>query len=741
MISDGRPSQWPMTVFVAEHHKKWVKCIVLSPDEKTFASIADDAAMYVCDSQTGHCISGPFDLRNRSSMFPEGACFSPDGKHILVRCRHYDALSCRAAVWDIERREKAFQIEGFDFVFIHYGHNEGRIASMDWIDEDGSSISTITSEDRHPTRVLVKLWDIGNGIVNRLFEMTDIAIAQFSPNGKYLAVERQSESVVELRNLEDGTLIHQFPHPPGNFSSLHFLPTNDCIMAAFRKSRHKCLWRLDTQEMVSFDLDFKDIPSAVMHSAHTNRIFVPQEHTVEVWDVSMTGSNMVFKTEPRTTQFISNICPSRNGHRLLMGSEDGTVRMWNLEDLGNNQPVTQNDMDVPYIIAIVAFSPSGKIAATKSQQSTYIELWDTTTWKLVGPRDVKYGSEVAFSADDNWIAVLSESPVIICNINHPENRPSFDPWPKGRSVYSRQAAFQTYNTLVICAQLEDDDSHEISGLLQVWKVKDHSQCMFSLDIAIDKFSRIFLAPDGLTLIIRGPTSCYSWNDDTAQFHPFHFADKGHLGLLTTYSPDGKLCACRSRKDNNVRVWDARTGQLCGKPITMSDVNTIALSPILKDRSLGDQLIALRCSYTNTISLFDIHTGHLYAQFWDPGWYMAFIRDGNKLASYDYRDPIRTYDIAKLAAKHQNATHGYGPVPQDMRDGWMVGQDNELLFWVPLEHRQVLCLHHVETIWIWGWPMKLDLFNFKFGIEWTECIDQEWLKELDGRGKRVWRLLG
>ena len=112
-----------------------------------------------------------------------------------------------------------------------------------------------------------------------------------------------------------------------------------------------------------------------------------------------------------------------------------------------------------------------------------------------------------------------------------------------------------------------------------------------------------------------------------------------------------------------------------------------------------------------------------------------------MASYDYRDPIRTYDIAKLAAKHQNATHRYGPVPQDMRDRWMAGQDNELLFWVPLEHRQVLCLPHVETIWIWGWPKKLDLFNFKFGIEWTEFIDQEWLKELDGRGKRVWRLLG
>jgi len=64
MITDGRPSQWPMTVFVAEHHKTWVNGIVLSPDEKTFASISIDEIMYVCDSETGHCISGPFEPRN-----------------------------------------------------------------------------------------------------------------------------------------------------------------------------------------------------------------------------------------------------------------------------------------------------------------------------------------------------------------------------------------------------------------------------------------------------------------------------------------------------------------------------------------------------------------------------------------------------------------------------------------------------------------------------------------------------
>jgi len=71
---------------------------------------------------------------------------------------------------------------------------------------------------------------------------------------------------------------------------------------------------------------------------------------------------------------------------------------------------------------------------------------------------------------------------------------------------------------------------------------------------------------------------------------------------------------------------------------------------------------------------------LYAQCWDPAWEtnMAFIGGGTKLASYSSSHPTRIHDIVDLAVKHRNAIHGYEPVLRDMRDGWMVGQDDELL---------------------------------------------------------------
>jgi len=71
-----------------------------------------------------------------------------------------------------------------------------------------------------------------------------------------------------------------------------------------------------------------------------------------------------------------------------------------------------------------------------------------------------------------------------------------------------------------------------------------------------------------------------WNHETAQFVRIHSTDEAHLdGYHHVYSHDGKLFACRSFRDSHIRVWDTRTGHLCGKPIIMPGVNEIAFSPV------------------------------------------------------------------------------------------------------------------------------------------------------------------
>jgi len=390
-----------MVVFTAEHHNTPVRRVIFSLDESTFASITY-RTMYVRDSETGHRISGPLRLSNHGKVYD--ACFSPDGKCILLE------FYSHAVVWDIEMGEERFRIEGYDFAFIDH---DGRIVSACVIDGDWDG-----SQDESAFRILVQIWDGSNGtlISNRLLEVNDVACTRFSPDGHFLAVERRSEDVIELWDLEDGKDPQRFTYPPGKLSSLRFSPTSDTLMAAFKeKPCHICLWRLDTQEMVSFSHGFSYTPH-VIHSSLTNYLFIQRLHTVEIWDVSTTGSKMIWE-KPQATSYVWSICPSRNGHRLLVGYGDGSVRMWNLDledSTGNRVDTidTQDDTDRQRVITI---SPSGKMAVTESQQSHNIKLLDTNTGEVVAHIDVKYedGMRIAFAPDDSQAAILSRSLITI----------------------------------------------------------------------------------------------------------------------------------------------------------------------------------------------------------------------------------------------------------------------------------------------------------------------------------------
>jgi len=363
--------------------------------------------------------------------------------------------------------------------------------------------------------------------------------------------------------------------------------------------------------------------------------------------------------------------------------------MWNvdLEDLAGNRADiidTQDDTDTRRVIRI---SPSGNMVATESQ-SHNIQLLNTNTWEVVARTDVEYkdGMEIAFSPDDNQAAFLSNPLIIVWDIMHPEKHVSFDPWPR-KDVSFGKVAFQTCNDLVTCAV-----SHDGSGSLQVWHRQDPVgfECTYSLGFNVDSNSYPYLAPNGLTVVIVDLSSsakCYSWNHDTAQFDPVHFDVHIYWNSLSEYSPDGKLFACWSDEDSHVRVWDTRTRQLVSKFPT-SEVYRIALSPALIDHPLGDRLIALRFRHENVISLFDAYNGHLYGQILgQENARMAFIRDGAALAYYFDDIGLRSWEITDLIAEYRHSTYGHELMMQGMIDGWVMGQDDEPLFWVPVEHRK------------------------------------------------------
>jgi len=428
----------------------------------------------------------------------------------------------------------------------------------------------------------------------------------------------------------------------------------------------------------------------------------------------------------------------------LVGYYDGSVRMWDvdLEDSTGNRVGTIDTQDDTDTRRVIIISPSGKMAATESQQSRNVQLLDTNTGEVIAHIGVEYedGMSIAFPPDDKQVAILSKSLITICDTMHPEKRVSLDPWPK-KDVWYWRVAFQACDDLVICGIFGDD-----SGILQVWHWQDPAgfECTYSLDFNVNRDSFPRLAPDGLTVVITSSSStCYSWNHDTARFDSVHFDDQLHIcwNDSPAFSPDGKLFACWSDEDSHVRVWDTPTRQLVSKFPT-SEVYDTAFSPALVDHSLGDRLIALRCTHESAIRLFNAYNGHLYGQILgQEDGLLAFIRDGTALAYYYSNIGLRTWEIPDLTAEHQHSTDGHELMMQGMMDGWVMGQDDEPLFWVPVEHRKdvfvppcrvVIKAPQISTV--------LDMSNSRLGRKWTECIDKEWVRDIEKKEKEVGKLL-
>jgi len=168
--------------------------------------------------------------------------------------------------------EEQFQIEGSNFAFVHH---DGRIASMK------KNRNSDDFEDKDTNRILVQFWDAGNGklISSRTLEVNDVFDARFSPDGYFLVIQKKSENVIELWNLEDNKDFQQFTYSYGGFEFLCFFLTSDTLIVETNSdftNQTIYLWRLDTQEMVSFSCDRSSSWSSphVIHSPLTSYLFL-----------------------------------------------------------------------------------------------------------------------------------------------------------------------------------------------------------------------------------------------------------------------------------------------------------------------------------------------------------------------------------------------------------------------------------------------------------------------------------
>jgi len=265
-----------------------------------------------------------------------------------------------------------------------------------------------------------------------------------------------------------------------------------------------------------------------------------------------------------------------------------------------------------------------------------------------------------------------------------------------------------------------------------------------------------------------------WLWDAGTGRPIGEPMLGHAGAVysISFSPDGTRIVSGS-SDKTVRLWDVGMGQSIGEPLEghTDYVRSVSFSPD------GTRIVSGSCD--KTVQLWNAATGQPIGEplRGHTNWVrsVSFSRDETRIISCSYDGTVRVWYsvIGKSLQDHaeedcsafsshvnyiphpttvvptpnttnddficfsSNSTHALrdtaellaGTAHDDLRstftslgkDGWMMGPNQRLLFWVPPASRKPF--YNPWTAFLIPRGAELDLSRMAHGTRWQHCYEK------------------
>ena len=412
-----------------------------------------------------------------------------------------------------------------------------------------------------------------------------------------------------------------------------------------------------TQDQASRLLDAENIPLSSALTVGTGGVgsvaFSPHGHTlasgtndgtVRLWNVADPVHPEPLAKPLAVGSAVYSVAFSPDGRTLASGNYAGTIRLWNVADPRHPQVIPQTLIAGTGAVYSVAFSPDGRTLASGNIDGT-VRLWDIANPAhplplappLIGRGPVL---SVAFSPDGRTLASGSDGGAVqlwdVADPAHP--RPLGRPLTVGSAVYS--VAFSPDGRTLA--------SGSDGGAVQLWDVADpvHPRPLGRpLTVGSAVYSVAF-SPDGRTLASGSDSGAVQLWDVADPAHPRPLGQPLTAGtnavLWVAFSPDGHTLASGSY-DGTVRLWSLPHTVLTGGG---GAVESVAFSPDGRTLASG--------SDGGAVQLWDAADPAHPRPLGRPltvgsaVYSVAFSPDGRTLASGTNGGAVRLWDVADLA---------------------------------------------------------------------------------------------
>ena len=512
---------------------------------------------------------------------------------------------------------KLWRLRDYSCIKTFEGHGQAVTSGLFFA--DGNRIASASFDHS------IKLWDVASGqCLHTLEGHTDRVSSLTVATAETILVSASLDDTIKLWDWQQGECIVSLNGHQHSIWSIEFAPENSFLVSGGIDKTVR-IWDTRTGQCLNI---LSGHPQAIwsVKVSPDGRYIASADclGLIKLWSFKSGRCEQSFYGHS-SALWPSSLVFSKNSQRLYSGSQDRTIRVWDLQS-GYTLKTLAGYRNSVWTLT---FSSDGKTLVSGSHDST-IRLWDIDhrQLSLTIPHDGPVFC-LNFSPDGQYLASGGGKEKAILKIWNLENA-TLAHTLTGHTRTVRAVQFHPHSSLLFVSASDDKTCKfwDIASNNSSRTFAEHKDPIFS---AIFSHDAKYLATGSFDHSIK------LWHGATGELLNTLVEHTDHV-FSVVFSPDDSLLASTSA-DTTIKFWSVQTGH-CLKTLT-GHTNVVLIGRFSPD---GSTFVS--GGFNGNIKIWDVNTGeccHTVQAHAHMLWALAFSPDGTLLASGGEGDTIKLWD--------------------------------------------------------------------------------------------------